>query len=519
MSSAVPSSLDAVAFPNKTAARLAHGVPSAGLVPVLYELRPSMLSVDGRIDALLAVERHIAMLQARSMELLAALDLGDTTDDKFIRDEVAAALRLPPASMKERMLCARELVERLPVALELLRAGEISQRHAAHLLDATGSLTADTATTIEAAVLNRAPLQTATQFRVSVAREVTRVASPAEEDAAHADAVIDRRVIFLPDAAGMTEMRAYLRADSAALIKATLDAMAHKTIHLLGGDQRTADQRRADALVDLARTTVFPTDPAPTDPAHTDPAPTDPAPTDPAHTDPAHTDPAHTVPTDTDLVGSDCSDPARTGPGWAKGHGERPAIQVTIAASTLMGLDDQPGDLDGYGPITAAMARRIAADTTATWRRLLTDDRGHVLHASTTGYRPTAAMVATVLARDQHCTFPGCRRAARYNDIDHVKAWRKGDRTTPANLTSLCRRHHRLKHSGRWRVRRDDASGVMTWTNRRGRTYRNRPPTRATTTTGIDPVFSRDGSATTGAAAVSNATARPITVIPELPPF
>ena len=30
-----------------------------------------------------------------------------------------------------------------------------------------------------------------------------------------------------------------------------------------------------------------------------------------------------------------------------------------------MGLDDQPGELDGYGPITAAMARRIASDPTA----------------------------------------------------------------------------------------------------------------------------------------------------------
>ena len=72
----------------------------------------------------------------------------------------------------------------------------------------------------------------------------------------------------------------------------------------------------------------------------------------------------------------------------ARGHGQRPAVQVTIAASTLMGLDDQSCELDGYGPITAAMARRIAADPTATWRRLLTDDHGHVLHASTTGYRP-----------------------------------------------------------------------------------------------------------------------------------
>ena len=88
------------------------------------------------------------------------------------------------------------------------------------------------------------------------------------------------------------------------------------------------------------------------------------------------------------------------------------AIGVTVAASTLMGLDDQPGELDGYGPITAAMARRIAADPSATWRRLLTDDHGHVRSASSKTYRPPPDMVRTVIARDSHCQYPGCRRTA-----------------------------------------------------------------------------------------------------------
>ena len=57
-------------------------------------------------------------------------------------------------------------------------------------------------------------------------------------------------------------------------------------------------------------------------------------------------------------------------PHLVKAHGQRPSIQVTIAASTLMGLDHQPAELDGYGAITAAMARRIASDPTAQWRVL-----------------------------------------------------------------------------------------------------------------------------------------------------
>ena len=94
-----PSVLDALVHPNETAAELAAAVPQGLLVEALVELTPARLSADGRIDALVAVERHIALLQARSSELLAALETGDITEDHFTRDAVAAALRLPPASM------------------------------------------------------------------------------------------------------------------------------------------------------------------------------------------------------------------------------------------------------------------------------------------------------------------------------------------------------------------------------------------------------------------------------------
>ena len=205
---------------------------------------------------------------------------------------------------------------------------------------------------------------------------------------------------------------------------AALDAVAYETIHGQGGDGRTADQRRADALVDLC-----------------------------------------------------CG--VLADPYLVKAHGQRPSIQVTIAASTLMGLDAQPAELDGYGAITAAMARRIAADPTAQWRVLLTDDDGLVTAAGSRTYRPPADMTRTVIARDVHCCFPGCRRTARYNDLDHIQAYQPGDQTAQATLMSLCRRHHRVKHSGDWTVTRDDTTNITTWTDKRGRHLPN-PPTHPT---------------------------------------
>ncbi|MGH8836580.1 MAG: hypothetical protein ACRDWG_16525, partial [Actinomycetes bacterium] len=61
-------------------------------------------------------------------------------------------------------------------------------------------------------------------------------------------------------------------------------------------------------------------------------------------------------------------------------------IQVTVPATTLLGLTDIPGELAGYGPITAEVARRIVAH--GTWRRLLTDPASGQLLV--TAGRPTA---------------------------------------------------------------------------------------------------------------------------------
>src|ERR1700712_3533883 len=60
-----PTVVDALMYPDETAAGLAQLVPSVELLPVLDVLTPSMLEVDGQIDALVAVQRHIGLLPAR----------------------------------------------------------------------------------------------------------------------------------------------------------------------------------------------------------------------------------------------------------------------------------------------------------------------------------------------------------------------------------------------------------------------------------------------------------------------
>jgi len=148
----------------------------------------------------------------------------------------------------------------------------------------------------------------------------------------------------------------------------------------------------------------------------------------------------------------------------------RPAVQVTVALSTLLALDEQPGELDGHGPIPAALARRIAADRSGTWRRLVTDPIGRLIDYGRGTYRPPTDLAEHVIARDQTCRFPHCNRTARHCEIDHRIAWSDGGHTNEGNLQVLCSRHHHLKHETSWRVERSP-DGDTKWTSPSGRSY------------------------------------------------
>jgi len=158
-------------------------------------------------------------------------------------------------------------------------------------------------------------------------------------------------------------------------------------------------------------------------------------------------------------------------------HGLQPNISVIVSLETLAGVEDEPGWLDGYGPITAQTARALAADETGTWRRLVIDPIfGQVIDYGTTSYRPPSHIAELVIARDGTCTFPPCNRPARSCDLDHEVPYPHGD-TSAENLGPKCRRDHRLKHHAGCQARRN-RDGTTTWTSPQGREYTNHPPAR-----------------------------------------
>jgi hypothetical protein len=411
--------------PDQAAAYLAADRPNPDALAAISMLDPATLSHGGRVDLLVAIQHQQAWLAARQQRVLAAMaehphdaaDPFDRTGASWVREDVACALRLSAVTAQSRLHTATELKGRLPKTLRLLDRGAISYLHARALSDAVTALDDKTATHVEERVLAKASEQTLANFKASVRRTVA-AQNPAALDAQRDHAMTERRVCISPREDGMAELWALLPAEGAAAVITAVDALASATP---ADDDRSADQRRADALVDLGIAALH--------------------------------------------------DPL-----LPKAHGMRPAVQVTVALSTLLGLDEQPGELAGHGPIPASVARRVAGDQTGTWRRLITDPTGRLLDYGTTTYRPPADLARHVMARDQTCTFPGCRRSAHRCDLDHAIPASAGGATSADNLAVLCRRHHRAKHEAGWRVRRDQHTGDSHWTAPTGHRYTSTPP-------------------------------------------
>lgn len=179
------------------------------------------------------------------------------------------------------------------------------------------------------------------------------------------------------------------------------------------------------------------------------------------------------------LIALACGALAADGSDLPTRHGRRPSIQVTVPASTLLRLSDAPGELEGYGPITADAARHLAGDPTATWRRILTDPIGRVLDYGTRTYRPPQDLTDLVIARDGTCTFPGCAKPARRCQIDHIQPFPAGS-TSETNTDAKCGRDHNLKTAGLLSSSRDPESGTTTWADRHGTRYLRPPATLPT---------------------------------------
>ncbi len=152
----------------------------------------------------------------------------------------------------------------------------------------------------------------------------------------------------------------------------------------------------------------------------------------------------------------------------------RPSVHVTVPVMTLMGESESPGLLDGYGPIDADTARRLAARAPSFTRILTHPVSGAVLDVDrgVTGRRPISRGGSRCATRRAASRAAIALRVD--SDIDHTVGWHDDGRTAFDNLAHLCAPHHHLKHETSWSVRQI-GGGSLEWTSPTGLRHRTHP--------------------------------------------
>ena len=409
--------------------------PDGMLALVLEEV--DVTTVDDRmlVETIAGWQRIAAWAQLNSALGAAELARRDSmnpswnvpipADPNVAGDELAMRLAWSRRSAQRLVRDGRALGNELLLVAEAVREGRLDTAKLRVLCDRLHDWPGELAWAVQEAVLPGAAARTPTQLAADVDRALLSV-DPLDAADRLARAIDGRHVCHprrLPD--GMAGIWAVLPADQAVRIDATLEATA-RTARALG-DPRTLDQLRADVLFALASGQTLPEGDASQGPTIRIP---------------------------------------------------RVRIDVTVALSTLLRLDDEPADLAGFGPISAEQARAFAAG--GAWRRIVTDPlSGTVLDVGRTRYRPPRPLVEHVMARDHVCVAPGCPIPAGRCDIDHTTEYHgvpangsaAPDTTSADNLGTLSRRCHRIKTDGGFTLRQV-APGVFEWRTPAGLGYR-----------------------------------------------
>ncbi len=429
-----------------------------------------------------AWERVIAWAQARQIrELTSFMDSATARNktlgacDSQAHDsavaEVGLMLTASARTAAGRVGDAWSLCTRLPATLAALEQGRITLTKARIIDTETLNLSDDHTAAVEQQVLIKARQQTPGQLRAATRRAVLSTDPAAAQERAE-QARRERGVRMWPEPDGMATLSAYLPAADAVGVFAVLDEYARRAG--VADDERSMDARRGDALVDLV---LNPTGSCSQGTSAARGPTSEPGGGHDSTPGTSHVSASRGAP--------DCfvQAPGAAGPAGCRcecgrcRRGGGVDVRVTIPYTALLGVEDLPGELAGYGPIPAAVARDLA--TGGTWRRILTDPvSGRPLDYGTTRYRPPAHLAGLVITRDQTCQFPGCRVPAHRCDLDHGIPYNPANDTGPTsefNLDPKCRHHHKIKQTPGWSVTHHP-DGCTTWTTPSGHHYHSQPP-------------------------------------------
>ena len=467
------------------ATELLNSVPGIETLTALVAIDPEDLSRGARVDYLSAVERQTGWLQALIQRAIVAVAGTEPSEadgiyegvDDAEREDISTALRMSGNSAQYKIDIARSLINTLPNTCSALATGEISPAHANVIARETAAairegLPTEAIARIEESAIAHAEFHTPAQVGNKVRTMLAQVA-PKEFEEIVVRARETRKVSMYRESDGMATVVAILPAEDAQTVMSAIENF------VIRANRRDEEARNHAAKAEIIRAAFIGHAPSTYESAKRNSGvggagvsgdqikmtPEEEAAFSNEYAPDLRTMDMKRADALSEIAGIAVSLSADE----AKSHRRSVSVNVTIDLPTLLGLKENPGQLAGYGVLPAPIMRALAGE--GKWRRFITDpSTGTLLDYGRDSYQPPQDLVDYLIARDRTCRFPGCRQSAARADIDHAEAWEDGGETSAANLGALCRRHHRMKTTGGWKLTSSE-DGSCNWESPDGHRY------------------------------------------------
>jgi hypothetical protein len=407
---------------------LAEMVPGPELGALLAGIDIHAVTGADAVEVLRARGRQLSHEQARLLVTMVEVGLCDPDagagdvgrlpeSPPYAADEIRAALAWTRRAADREHDFAETLVLRMPAVFTALDTGRICRSKAWVFADLCAGLTPEQAGVVCARLLPKATRLTTGELAARI-KKMAIALDPEWAARRYATAVRERNVIgYLNDDGTATVTGSALPIDEAAAACAHVEELARAAkraghpgrigplradlyLGLLDGrwQHYTRDQIIADLLTRASSATEADPDNRgdPTEqPASGDDLASGAAPAE-------STSNGHT-PAERDDHG-DCEETCRDDASAAQPT-RRVGVELRVGLSTLLGRDRHPGEVAGWGPVTAEVARTVMiAQRAAEWRYALTDEAGQLLLAGITRRRPHSTTL-----EDTAGELPPCR--------------------------------------------------------------------------------------------------------------
>ena len=303
--------------------------------------------------------------------------------------------------------------------------------------------------TVEEYLLGQAQAMRVDQIR-RLGKHFAQVADPEADDRGYRQAK-EREYLELARTLDGWHLSGFLTEENGRLVRTALDAVMTPPTP---DDPRTSDQRRAQALADLAHLTL--------DQGLTG-----------TH---ASVRPHLGVlinPTDLDRLLREARE-GLAAPGEQSGRSTDSTGTTrwdTVPLSNLIGMDwakelsSRPSTFDdGTGPVPPALLRRLA--TCGDLYRVLFSPEGEVINLGRSRRLFTPAQRRALIARDHGCTWPGCTAPPSICESHHARIhWADGGPTDLTNAALLCYHHHHVVDARTITMTRQDGIWIFTRTD------------------------------------------------------